>query len=274
LDVYYELSQKSPQPNVATQQYDILGRITKSTDYKGQVTGFTYNDRGLPEYEKYYVDDANYDANNPENVIEYTYDNLGRKIEVIVDTAVEQEFYYDSEGRVEVVYSPQSWIRYEYSDITGNKIETRSYSPSADLQTDVLGASDNDNTRLEYTYDILGRLWETVVIKRNGEELATAEVTTSFYNAAGSRDLQILPNDVNTVYEYDSLNRLTNISHLDTSQEVLSSFGYSVTADGMRKGVIEQVKQPDSFVENHYITYTYDNLNRLTAEQNYDGRGR
>jgi len=270
LDVYYELSQQSPQSKAATQQYDVLGRITKATDYKGQVTGFTYNDRGLLEFEEYYVDDANYAINNPENVIEYTYDNLGRKIEVIVDNTVEQEFYYDAEGRIQVVSSPQDYIRYEYSDITGNKIETRSYSLSADLQNDVLAASDNDNTRVEYTYDILGRLWETVVIKRDGEELTTAEVTTNFYNAVGSRDLQILPNDVNTIYEYDSLNRLTNISHMDTSQQVLSSFGYSITADGMRKAVCEQVKQPDSSVENHYITYTYDNLNRLTQEQNYD----
>jgi len=57
---------------------------------------------------------------------------------------------------------------------------------------------------------------------------------------------------------------------MDTSQQVLSSFGYSVAADGIRKAVSEQVKQPDSSVENHYITYTYDNLNRLTAEENYD----
>jgi len=269
LDVYYELSQQSPQPKAATQQYDVLGRITKSTDYKGQVTGFTYNDRGFLESEKYYSNESEY-PDNPVEVIQYTYDNLGRKTEVIVDSEVEQEFYYDAEGIVQVIYSPQGYVRYEYSDITGNKIETRSYSPSADLQNDVLAASDNDNTRVEYTYDILGRLWETIVIKRDGEELTTAEVTTSFYNASGSRDLQILPNDVNSVYEYDSLNRLTNISHLDTSQQVLSSFDYSVKADGMRKAVTEQVKQPNSSVENHYITYTYDNLNRLTEEGNYD----
>ncbi len=266
LDVYYELSQQSPQPKAATQQYDVLGRITKSTDYKGQVTGYTYNERGLPEYEKYYVDDANYAIGNPENVIEYTYDNLGRKVEVIVDSVTEQEFYYDAEGRIQAVYSPQGYIRYEYSDITGNKIETRTYSPSANLQNDVLAASDNDNTRVEYIYDILGRLAELIVHKRNSQ--SASEITTYFYNPAGSVEQIIYPNGNIAEYSYNALNRLKELTNWKDEDRVeaerLSRFKYTHYADGQRASAIE--------ADGTLISWSYDNLNRLTVED-YDAPG-
>ncbi len=78
---------------------------------------------------------------------------------------------------MQVAQSLQGCIRYEYSDITGRKVETRSYA----ALSDALSGNDEDTTRIEYTYDELGRLFETVVVKRDGTELATPEVTTSYF---------------------------------------------------------------------------------------------
>jgi len=252
LDVYYELSQQSPQPKAATQDYDVLGRLTKSTDYKGQVTGFTYNDRGFLESEKYYSNESEY-PDNPVEVIQYTYDNLGRKTEVIVDSEVEQEFYYDTESRIEQIDTPQGIIGYSYSPVTGRKVF-------------VCTPEDCNDSEIEYIYDILGRLAEVIVHKRNSQ--SASDVTAYFYNPAGSIEQIIYPNGNISEYGYDSFNRLKEITNWKDENRVeaekLSRFTYTHYADGQRASVTE--------ADGTVISWTYDNLNRLTVE-NYDAPG-
>ena len=270
--------------DVETREYDDYGRIEKVTDYKNQVTVFFYDNCGLLEYQRHYASDGAYDPLNPTfnatPETNYVYDNLGRKTSVIVTeyngsgaviTSRQTDYYYDDEGHVQVISSPEGYVRYDYHTVTGHKIETRTYPVGADLNTDVLAGSDNDTTRTSYTYDELGRLEETVVEKRDGATLGTPEVTTYNYNAVGSRDDMALANDVTTDYQYNALNRLTTVSHINSSTTTLGSYTYTLYADGMRAGVAETQMHPDVSTEDHTISYTYDNLNRITDESAVSG---
>jgi RHS repeat-associated protein len=67
-------------------------------------------------------------------------------------------------------------------------------------------------------------------------------------------------------YSYDELYRLTDLSHDKSGAGNLSSFTYTLLADGMRKSLNETLKLPVEGTEQHTVTYTYDNLNRLINE--------
>ncbi|MHC5062140.1 MAG: RHS repeat-associated core domain-containing protein, partial [Planctomycetota bacterium] len=190
----------------------------------------------------------------PDKTIEYVYDNLGRKLQVIVDDVVEQDFDYDTDGRIITLTTPEGTINYDYNSITGRKTATWTGTNSA-----------SPVTKTEYSYDELGRLYDTTAAWRDATDI-TDEMTAYEYNEVGSRKSITLPNGGFAEYTYNSLNRLTDLVHYETSAKVntLSSFDYSVNADGMRATADESVN------ENHYIDYTYDNLNRLESESNFD----
>ncbi len=268
-ELHQQTSRELPDTKTEHKEYDNFGRIVRATDFEKQDTKFEYNAKGQLHYKKLYafVDVSPQDGQNdiypgsPTETIEYTYDDLGRRKEII-ETRGTTTFEYDSEGRTIVVSSPEGFARYIFDEITGRKAETRSYATTANLQTDVLALSNNDITRVQYTYDEMGRLYETKTIKRDGSTLTMPEVTTNAYDAVGNRDNTVLANSVTADYTYDNCNRLTNIVHSGS----LSSFGYTLYDNGMRHTVSETLKTSSSTSETHSITYTYDNLNRLTHE--------
>ncbi len=107
-----------------------------------------------------------------------------------------------------------------------------------------------------YGYDELGRL-KTV---GSGNEVSTYN-----YDAVGNRDYMEIDTggaagyELKTDYEYNNLNRLTDVINMKTSVQ-LWAFHYGVAADGMRRQVDESVN------EERAITYSYDKLNRVTGE--------
>ncbi len=257
--------------------YDDFGRISVDIDFKEQATGYFYNSRGQLRYKRYYEADGTAGGGNTNypdtwvQQVEYTYDNPGRKTQEVetnnpLTYTRTTTYHYDTEGRMIVVGSPEGYVRYVYSDITGRKTQTRSYAVTADLEDDVLALSNNDITRVQYTYDEIGRLYETKTLKRDGNTLAAPEVTANTYDEAGNRQTRYLANNVTAGYTYDSLNRLTNLANTHSVNGVLSSFGYTLYPDGMRHTVTETLKTSASITETHNITYTYDNLSRLTSE--------
>ncbi len=125
-----QTSRKLPNNSIEYKWYDEFGRIEKAKDFKGQVIGYFYNNRGLPEYQKYYDSEADY-PDEPNSVVQYTYDNLGRK-EQIIEGRGTTTYHYDTEGNVTRIDSPEGVIHYDYSNITGRKDRTWTAGSPAD----------------------------------------------------------------------------------------------------------------------------------------------
>ena len=257
------------------------GRVFKSKDYKDQVTYYYYygtdvsiedgvgNFLGKPGqlcYKHSYITDPQSDdvskpvlsGATPDSEFYYTYDKLGRQDIVTFDDDVTY-YEYDAQGRVESIDSPEGIINYDYDPITGRKTATwTGTTPASPI------------TRTEYTYDVMGRLYETILTHRDSTDI-TDEVTAYDYTDVGSRNSVTLDNGVYTKYTYNEQNRLSDVFNYedDTPGTVLSSFAYSLNANGMRAGVNE-IFDPADDSKNHDIIYGYDNLNRLTSESNYN----
>ncbi len=253
-----------------TNEYDARGRLRLHVDCKGQGTGYFYNDLGQLWYKNSYINSSSYNAGDPEvgwdEQIEYAYDDLGRT-ETEVDARGTTIYYYDAEGNVEQIDSPEGTVNYEYSPVTSRKVRTWT-----------------DQTETRFAYDELGRLKETKLVKRDGVDLTiapnTPEVTTYDYDAVGNRLHQWIDQnndqtiDLTATYDYDNLNRLKGLVHTNAANQQLASYGYTPAADGMRTNVTDQMRKvgATSQIDNDTFdkVYGYDNLNRLTSESSFE----
>jgi RHS repeat-associated protein/fibro-slime domain-containing protein len=286
-DVYTALSNASPAPDSETRQYNDLGQLERTKDFKGQYTLYEYVTSGCGCGEIGKLKAKQFYDGDPDTTgvlrsrFEFTYDALGRKVtETITEYDTDgstvtytrcYEKVYNNDGQIDSVNIYPTFADYQggtnlldsvgygYDDITSRKALVR--TPDDDLSY---------QTQVGYTYDGLGRLKTVEVDKRNGEEPA-AEDNTYDYNPVGSRSSLTYANGNFAKYKYDALNRLTELVNWQDSTMAagteLSEFTYTLAADGMRKEVTEAVD------EDRTVVYTYDNLNRLTNEQGTSATG-
>ena len=276
-DIADELA--SANPACEEKWYDSFGRIEIEKDYKDQYTHYYYYDQntcrdgngfyGRPGqlWAKYYYADDYTDPENLRSSIIYIYDRHGRKLnETMTDydengTEISGSirtwtYSYNVQGDLVQIDSPQGTLDYSYDPITGRK-----------------DSAVTENTQTDYSYDELGRLCEVNLVKR--DNTAVNESTGYGYNEVGSRASIELPNGAYIWYNYNALNQLTILKNFDeyeptpqspTVADVVSSFTYTLKANGMRNGVTETF----SGEENRYLRYGYDNLNRLEQEKSYN----
>lgn len=275
-------------------EYDALGRLTKVTDALNQETTFTYDEQGnkltqtdaegrttswtydalgrvlsraLPLGQtETMVYDANgnmishtdfngatharsYDINDRLIRIDYadgaseafTYDAVGNRLSAsITDTNGTRNwaYTYDARDRLLTETKPDgSTLTYAY-DNAGNKTS---------LTVNYLSGSSYTES---YSYDELNRL--STVTDRNGN------VTTYGYDAVGNRASITNGNATLTSYTYDSLNRLTDLSHVTGLGVGLLSYSYQLDSTGRRTKITEGTGR--------VTDYVYDDLYRLTSE--------
>ncbi len=233
-----QLSRTLPMTQKETAEYNRFGQLAKRTDFKGQSVEFVYDALGRKAIQKYYETGSTV----AKEQIEFTYDDMGRP-KTIVTPQGTTEFNYNSHGEMIRVSSPEGTIFYEYDTKIGAK--TRVWTANSDVR---------------YTYDAINRLKTVAVHKRNGVDLITPEVTTYNYTRVGTRASVELPNGIKMSYQYDSLNRLTNLTHMK-ADNVLASYNYHLLPTGRRSAVTEVTPEGTS-----QINYIYDNLYRLTSE--------
>jgi RHS repeat-associated protein len=161
-------------------------------------------------------------------------------------------YKYDYDGHLTQVNSPEGVINYEYDLATGRHTRTCS-----------------TNTEVAYGYDELGRLKTVQLLKRNGTNLSSPETTTNAYTTVGNRWKVMLPNGIVTEYQYDSLNRLTNLTQKLGGTNLLANYGYQLHPTGRRTSAVEILRIPDT-EGGGYLTNTlgwaYDQMYRLTNE--------
>ena len=158
-------------------------------------------------------------------------------------------FTYDGQGHVLQIASPEGTLNYEYEPIEGRR--TRLYTT---------------NTDLRYSYDELGRIKTVSVAKRDGAALSPFEVTTNGYTALGSLQDVYYPNGVHALYQYDVMNRLTNLVYTSGSGQLLAQYIYAPNTNGQWKTAKEIQWQSGASFSTNQFAWFYDNVGRLTNE--------
>jgi RHS repeat-associated protein len=167
--------------------------------------------------------------------VKFTYTLTGRRA-TMNDASGTTTYAYDERDRLANMASPQGTLSYTYDD-TGKVLTLRS--------------SNANGVSVDYSYDVLDRL-SSVTDNRFG-----ATPTTYNYDANGNLTGVRYPNNVQTTYTYNTLNRLTQMGSVKSATS-LASYAYSLDATGRRLSVAEQGGRK--------VTYTYDALYRLTGE--------
>jgi len=170
---------------------------------------------------------------------------------ISTDTTRITTYAYDLEGRLAQVDSPEGVINYEYDLATGRLTRTCTL-----------------NSEFAYEYDALGRLWKVYVLKRDRTPVSESP-TVYTYTAVGSRETVTLPNGVQTTYQYDQLNRLTNLVNSLGGTNLLSQFSYQLHGTGRRTNAVEVLKIPSGEGggwQTNTLSWQFDGLYRLTNE--------
>jgi len=201
--------------------YKVTGSSTPLGDRDS--TAFAYDSRNRETYRWY---------SNSGHTVETKY-TADSKRDTVIDHRGIADYDYNTDGRLEVVTNPDNtFIQYAY-DSNGNKTEM-----SIPWGT------------THYSFDPLNRM--KTVTAQNGD------VTEYFYNEVGNRDSVSNANGTATGYQYDNLNRLTDVVNYGPSGAVISSFGYELNNAGIRTAVNE--------ADGSRVDYNYDDLYRLTGE--------
>ncbi|GAA3211481.1 hypothetical protein GCM10020216_016130 [Nonomuraea helvata] len=220
-------------PNV-TRAYDAAGQVIRTTDPRGYVTGFEYDQLGR----QVRITDPAPDGQTPgRTVIEY--DLAGEKLATIDPTGARSEATYDDLGR----------------QITGTQIERK---PTSAAYT----------TTMEY--DDAGRLLKqtapgskatSYTVNAAGEVTTVTDPltnkTTMDYDLAGRLIKTTDPNRNVTTAEYDLAGRKTVAKDLDATGAVLRTFGYGYDAAGNEISATSP--------ESHVTKQIFDALNRATS---------
>ncbi len=237
-----------------TYTYDSLGRLTKVTDALGSETSYSYDEVG----NKLTQTDA------AGRTTSWSYDALGRVLSRTLPLGQVESFTYEANGNVisqtdfngnTTTHQYDSNNRLIQSDFVDGRQETFSYDAQGNRVQVQVNLPSGGTEITNYSYDARNRL--------QTEAQPDGTTLTYQYDAAGNRTqvLVTLPNTTTqtTDYSYDNLNRLQSV----TDASGITSYGYD--AVGNRTSI--------SYPNGASQVYVYDDLNRLTSLEIYDGTG-
>jgi RHS repeat-associated protein len=223
--------------------YDPINRLTEIRYPNGEIINYTYdyNSNLIKAAKGSETTSYSYDALNrlkiaqfPGNVsISYDYDSAGRILKIIYPDKEEVRYKYDSRSRLIVVSDQTGNTQYEYDDLTNLVVKER-------LANGVV---------TEYSYDSSLRISTVSHKKSNGDLIVENQFTYDSNNNCTSIKKKTSFDKKNTIYSYDNLNRLIEVSYGDSRFE-----RYIYDGAGNRLSMTTQ---------DGTIDYEYDNYNRL-----------
>ena len=247
-EVGNKISQTDAQGRVTSWGYDDAGHVTSRTLPSGETESFVYDgNSNLTSHTDFNGQTTRYAFDSSNRVIAKILPNARQvtttyfpsgQIATVSDQNGTTSYQYDAQDRLTLMQSPSGNLAYAY-DANGNRVQLTSPQGTT-----------------SYQYDEINRL--VAVTGPDGKQ------TRYGYDAAGNRASVSYPNNVTTTYAYDSDNRLTQITHTRTSDNmVLASYQYMLDTAGQRT----QVTESQAGTVTRQLNYTYDGLYRLTQEQ-------
>ena len=208
-----------------TTVYDKFGLTTSYTDFNGDTIFYNYDQYGRVEEKSF--------SNSNIASVTYSYDAVTSQLTGVTDGRGLTSYVYDERDRLVSMTNPEGKsVGYGY-DVLNN-----------------LTSLTTEASQTDYTYDALNRI-DTV--KESGRLLADYD-----YDVVGNLARTLQGDNTVETRRYDARNRLVEIETKDSTDNVISSYRYTLDAIGQRTLVVE--------ASGRVVVYTFDNVNRLTEE--------
>jgi RHS repeat-associated protein len=236
-----QIRKTDPLGNVATYGYDAVNNLVQVTDRNNRQRTFTYDGVNRLTQENW----LNLNNNTPVRTIDLTYDAVGNLIKS-TDVDSTYNFVYDSRDRVTQVnntgitgLAPVN-LNYTY-DGTGNRTSVSdnlgvrvnsTYDARNLLTSQTWQGTGIDPARVEYSYDSRGDRTQT---KRFSDLVGTQPVGSS-------------------TFSYDTLQRLTGLTHFNGTGSTLANYGYNYN--------LASILSSETY-KGQTTNYTYDGANQL-----------
>ena len=279
-----ELVQMDDWTGTNTFELDLLGRLQKMTDHKGNTVSYTYdavgNQTGITYPDGSKVSNF-YDAvYNLTSVIDaekgtyaYVYDNANRPVKLTYPNGWIEQYTYDAEGNLLKtvdtdpfqLYNKTPKVKYEYTyDAEGNVL--------TEFQRDS-DATENLKSRTAFTYDALNRLTGST---RRLEVYPYDTLAYSYtYDTLGNLLKQSGPTKgEEDTYQYNDLNQMVSKHVCGYEQKITRIYDYGYTYD--KRGNLvkeEEICSPTTTGPKNITvaTYLYDETNRMVQGTNKAG---
>ena len=279
-----ELVQMNDWTGTNTFELDLLGRLQKMTDHKGNTVSYTYdavgNQTGItyPDGSKtrsFY--DAVYNLTSvidaDDGTYAYVYDAANRPVKLTYPNGWVEQYTYDAEGNLLKtvdtdpfqLYNKTPKVKYEYTyDAEGNAL--------TEFQRDS-DATENLKSRTTYTYDALNRLTGST---RKLEIYPYDTLAYSYtYDTLGNLLKQSGPTKgEEDTYQYNDLNQMVSKHVCGYEQKLTRIYDYGYTYD--KRGNLvkeEEICSPTTTGPRNITiaTYLYDETNRMVQGTNKAG---
>ena len=279
-----ELVQMDDWTGTNTFELDLLGRLQKMTDHKGNTVSYTYdavgNQTGITYPDGSKVSNF-YDAvYNLTSVIDaddgtyaYVYDAANRPVKLTYPNGWIEQYTYDAEGNLLKtvdtdpfqLYNKTPKVKYEYTyDAEGNVL--------TEFQRDS-DATENLKSRTAFTYDALNRLTGST---RRLEVYPYDTLAYSYtYDTLGNLLKQSGPTKgEEDTYQYNDLNQMVSKHVCGYEQKITRIYDYGYTYD--KRGNLvkeEEICSPTTTGPKNITvaTYLYDETNRMVQGTNKTG---
>ena len=237
-----KVSETLPMGQSETWTFNSLNQLVSTTDFNGQKINYAYNTLGRVTQKQEYPQGSTlptvtvtYSYNNPDT------NNDGGFYDTVTTPDGTTTNFYDVNGNLVKITSPQGTINFTYDPATGSEV-----------------AVTTGNTDIRYAYDDLGRMTTVTVDKLDGISLSTSLVTRYTYDLNNDIIGTSFPNNTSEIRQYDALGRLIFLKNIGPSSAPISSDIYTLDANGNIRVEFENTGRRDD--------YTYDDLGRLTQE--------
>jgi RHS repeat-associated protein len=206
--------------------YDKFGQVVSEKDFNGDTINYTYDKYGR-------LDRKNF-TDKRIATVSYTYDPVTSQLKTVTDGRGVTQYSYDQRDRLKTITMPDlKTVGYGY-DLLNNITSLTTQAGTTTYGYDKLNrldtVKDGDRTLADYDYDSFGNLTQTKL-------------------ANGSLESR----------QYDTRDRLTEVTTKNVTGTIFSDFKYTLDAVGNRNKVEEY--------SGRTVDYTYDTLNRLTQEK-------
>ena len=258
-----------PLNGVSTAAYNAFGKVTALTGPTGAATNYTYDNLGRLTAE----------TTPAGGSIEYGYNELYLRNEITNGRDQTHTLQYDMSGRIYSRVTPEGTIRYTYdgcNNITKVVGPNGTINRTFDKLNRVTSYTDALGKTVQYQYDAVGNLVKliypdntavTYAYDANHNLISVTDwedrITTYTYDVNNKVTSIAKWDESVTSYTYDDAQRLISYTVCDYLNDVI--VGYEYTYDHLGRVIMEK-----DLVKELQMSYTYDELSRVTKRSTYD----